>query len=89
MGMEAMSVSYPEFRKKYLSFSLMTGSAVVLSFVIITACTDQAKAKPNFVHKDPPKPGVVAKIGDEEITEDALIGDDKMDFFELKSANMI
>jgi len=84
MGMEAMSVSYVEFRKNFLSLRLVSSFATALSIVVLTACTDQAKAKPNFVHKDSGKPGVVAKIGDEEITEDALIGDDKLDFFELK-----
>jgi protein-disulfide isomerase len=84
MEMEAMSVSYVEFRKKYLSLSLVGSFATALSLVVIGACTDQAKAKPNFVHKESSKPGVVAKIGDEEITEDTLIGDDKLDFFEIK-----
>ena len=54
-------------------------------FLIVAACSDHpAKARPNFVHKAPGKPGVAAKIGDEEISEEALIGDDKLDFFELK-----
>jgi protein-disulfide isomerase len=82
--MEAISVSYREFRKKYFSVCLVGSLVAVTSVIVISACTDQAKAKPNFVHKDAPKPGVVAKIGNEEITEDALIGDDKLDFFELK-----
>jgi len=82
--MEAISVSYQGTRKKYISLSLVVGLTSALTFVVISACTGQAKAKPNFVHKDAPKPGVVAKIGDEEITEDALIGTDKFDFFELK-----
>ena len=57
----------------------------VLGFAVVTACTDkQAKAKPNIVHKEASKPGVVAKIGGEDITEEALIGDDKLDFFDLK-----
>lgn len=59
-------------------------------FVIVTACSNQqAKAKPNIVTKSAPKAGVVAKIGDTLITEEELIGEDKMDFFELKSENMI
>ncbi|MEO5969255.1 MAG: thioredoxin domain-containing protein [Bdellovibrionia bacterium] len=77
-------MSNVEFRKKYFSWFVSTGVAVTASLIVITACTDSAKAKPNFVHKNPPKDGVVAKIGGEEITEDKLIGDDKMDFFELK-----
>lgn len=77
-------MSYLGFHKKYLSFSLGIGSACALTFVVLTACTGQAKAKANLVHKEPPKAGLVAKIGDEEITEEALIGTDKMDFFDLK-----
>jgi protein-disulfide isomerase len=72
-------------QKKYLSFTLGTTSAIVVAFAVVSACTGvQATAKPNVVHKDPFKAGVVAKLGGEEITEDMLIGDDKMDFFELK-----
>ena len=71
--------------KKYISYSLVTTSLAVLGFTIVVACTDQqAKAKPNMVFKTAPRPGVLAKIGTEEITEDALIGDDKVDFFDLK-----
>src|SRR6478672_1029970 len=62
---------------------LLTSSLVVGIFAIVVACTDQ-QAKANFVTKPAPKAGVVAKIGGEEITEDALVGDDKMDFFDLK-----
>jgi protein-disulfide isomerase len=57
----------------------------VMVFAIVTACSDkQAKAKPNIVTKTAPQAGVLAKIGDEFITEEQLIGEDKMDFFELK-----
>ncbi|MFN7683920.1 MAG: thioredoxin domain-containing protein [Oligoflexia bacterium] len=71
--------------KKYLSYTLATTALTIISFAVIAACSDrQAKAKPNIVTKTASKPGVVAKIGGEEITEEALIGDDKMDFFELK-----
>ena len=71
--------------KKYLSLSLATILTTAAAFAVISACTDQqAKAKPNFIHKDAPTPGVVAKINGENITEDQLIGDDKLDFFDLK-----
>jgi len=71
--------------KKYLSYTLATSLLTILSFAVITACSDrQAKAKANIITKAAPKPGIVAKIGGEEITEEALIGEDKMDFFELK-----
>jgi len=54
-------------------------------FAVVSACTGgQATAKPTLVTKPAPQPGIVAKIGDETITEEQLIGDDKMDFFELK-----
>lgn len=69
-------------KNKVISFGLATGIAATILF----ACTDQqARAKPNIVHKETsPKAGVVAKIGDEEITEEMLIGNDKADFFEIE-----
>jgi protein-disulfide isomerase len=71
--------------KRYMTLTLGTTFAAALVFAVVSACTgDQAKAKPNLVHKNAPKAGVVAKIGNEEITEEALIGDDKLDFFDLK-----
>jgi len=83
--MEAMSVRNMKIRKSYLSVALVATLTTVLSFIIITACTDLAKAKLAFVHKDPPRPGVVAKIGNEEITEDTLVGEDKkLELFDLK-----
>jgi protein-disulfide isomerase len=71
--------------QKKLSLKLGTTTAIVGTFFMASACTGvQATPKPNVVHKDSGKPGVVAKVGGEEITEDMLIGEDKMDFFELK-----
>src|SRR4051812_34313846 len=83
--MEAISVSYRLFKKKSISIGLISTGAAVMSALLITACTDQAKAdKPKIVYKDtPPKPGIVGKIGDEEITDEALIGDSKLEFLEL------
>ncbi len=72
------------FSKKVLAVSLVGSVLLVASFSTMTACTQNAKAKINFVHKDAPKQGVVAKIGNEEITEEMLVGDDKLDFFDLK-----
>ncbi|NDD91301.1 DsbA family protein [bacterium] len=70
---------------KYLSYTFATSLMTIGIFVVITACGDrQAKAKPNMVTKPAPQAGVVAKIGGQLITEAELIGDDKMDFFELK-----
>jgi protein-disulfide isomerase len=65
-------------------YSWLGLTALVGSFVIVAACSDSAKAKPNFVYKDGGKPGVVAKIGGQEITEEELIGNDQLDFFDLK-----
>jgi len=71
--------------KKYLSVSLATALLSAGAFAVIAACSDQqAKAKPVLVHKEAPKAGVVAKIGNEEITEEQLIGDGQVDFFEIK-----
>lgn len=64
--------------------SLISTVAAVGALAVIAACSNQAKAKPVFTIKDAPKAGVVAKIGAEEITEDQLVGNDQLDFFELK-----
>ena len=70
---------------KYTQFTLSSALLVAAAFSVFVACTDsQAKAKPNIVTKDAPKPGLAAKIGDIEITEEELIGDAKSEFFELK-----
>jgi protein-disulfide isomerase len=73
----------PLFRK---GPKFLLGATLSLSLIGVIACTqNKASAKPNFVFKDaPPKAGVVAKINGEEITEERLIGDDKMDFIDLK-----
>jgi protein-disulfide isomerase len=71
--------------RRYLGVALGTVFAAALGLVIVSACNNgEAKEKPNFIHKDAPKPGIVAKIGGQEITEEELIGDDKLDFFDLK-----
>src|SRR5947207_3129638 len=67
------------------NFSKLTlGLATAGMLVVFFACNQSAKAKPNLVHKEGGKPGVLAKINGEEITEEALVGDDKLDFFDLK-----
>ena len=67
-------------------YSFTTLALAVLIFGVISACTEgeAAKAKPNYLFKDGGKPGIVAKIGNEEVNEDELMGDDKMSFFDLK-----
>jgi protein-disulfide isomerase len=65
-----------------------THAIYALAFAMgFSACTNsQAKPpKPNIVTKDAAKPGVVAKIGDAEITEEELIGDARSDIYELKT----
>lgn len=70
---------------KYTRFTLSSVLLVAAAFSVFVACTDsQAKSKPNIVTKDAPKPGLAAKIGDIEITEEELIGEAKSEFFELK-----
>lgn len=71
--------------KRLFPLSIATTGAAVVVFAVLSACSNEpAKAKPNVVTKDAPRAGVVARIGGEEITEEALIGDDKLDFFDLK-----
>jgi protein-disulfide isomerase len=83
--MEDSEVQKSSAKKSYFSFTAVTVGAAAVVFAIVSACTgQQAKAKPNFVYKEATKPGVVAKIGNEDITEDTLIGEDKLDFFDLK-----
>ncbi len=61
------------------------GAFFAAGLLVFAACSsDSAKAKPNFIVKPASKPGVLAKIGDEEITEEMLIGDEKVEFFDLK-----
>lgn len=75
----------PGKNRKFLTFSGATLLITGVVFLLVIACTDEpAKARPNFVHKDAPRSGVLAKIGNEEISEETLIGDDKLDFFDLK-----
>ena len=63
---------------------LATGAMGLVASALLIACnSEQARAKPNYVTKDAPRPGVLAKIGGQDITEEELIGEDKMDFFEL------
>ena len=56
---------------------------VLMVSALVTACSKD-KPKPNFVYKDAPKAGVAAKIGGQEITEDELVEQDKLGFFEIK-----
>lgn len=74
-----------DLRSKYVPFTLATTLSTAAIFVIVAACSDQqAKAKPNIIMKDAPKAGVVGKIGGKEITEEELVGSDKLDFFEIE-----
>ncbi len=59
-------------------------SACVLIVVAMVACSESAKAKVNMVFKDAPKPGVVAKVNGEEITEDQLVGDAQVELMQIK-----
>ncbi|MBS1960024.1 MAG: thioredoxin domain-containing protein [Bdellovibrionales bacterium] len=67
--------------KRIVSLSV----ACAFALAVFAACTsDSAKAKVNFVYKDAPKPGIVAKINGEEITEDQLIGDAQLELMQIK-----
>ncbi len=69
-----------------MKYSNLLTLVAVAGLAMVSACTDsQAKpAKPNIVTKDAPKPGIVAKIGEVEVTEEELIGDARADIYELK-----
>lgn len=59
-------------------------TACLVTIAVMVACTDSAKAKVAMVFKDAPKPGVVAKINGEEITEEQLIGDAQLELMQIK-----
>ncbi|GAB4014925.1 MAG: thioredoxin domain-containing protein [Bdellovibrio sp.] len=52
--------------------SLLTLGTLVALLVGI-ACTKEAESKPNFVYKDAPKSGVVAKINGQEVSEGEML----------------
>lgn len=84
-GMEAISVSQVVFKKKYLSLSLFTFFAVSLSLVMITACTDQAKAKLDIQFSDEPHDAdVVAEVGGMKLTDEQLYAKDPTALTDLK-----
>src|SRR5437764_1180124 len=67
-----MSVQKKSFQSKYLSLGLGSIFLAAVTLGLIVSCTGgEAKAKPNFVFKEAPRPGVVAKIAGQEVTEDA------------------
>ncbi len=67
--------------------SLRILSLTTFFTVLVVACSDQAaRAKPNFLFKDAPRSGVLAKINGQEITEEELIGDAKLSFFDIKKS---
>jgi len=72
-------------QKKFVSVAGLTLLVSVAIFVVVSACSSQsAKAKPNYVFKDAPKAGVLAKIGNEEISEEMLIGAEKLTYLDIK-----
>ncbi len=68
----------------YTTRRLVFGSLSVAIFSVMACTGSSAKAKPNYVFKDAPKPGILAKIAGVELTEDDLVGDDQLTFLELK-----
>jgi protein-disulfide isomerase len=80
-----MSAQKRSFLSKYLPVGVGSLFVAAATLMVIVSCSgESAKAKPNLVFKEAPKPGVVAKINGEDITEEQLIGDDRLDFFDLK-----
>lgn len=72
--------------KKYMTVSLGSALVALAALMVVVSCSEQqAKAKPNIVFKpSAPAAGVVASINGQNITEEQLIGDDRLDFFDLK-----
>ncbi len=82
MKNETKNKKFPLHRKP-----LIFGACVAVSLLAM-ACTEDARAKVNLVFKDFPQLGgksvVVAKINDDEITEDQLIGDAQLELLQIK-----
>ncbi|MFX3675491.1 MAG: DsbA family protein [bacterium] len=51
----------------------MTGVFVFAAAIGFSSCSQDADSKPNFIFKPAPKDGIVAKIGDVEITEKEML----------------
>lgn len=72
--------------KRTTAPAVLAGFSILsIAFLSMTVgCNERRPEKPNVVTKEAPKPEVVAKIGGEEITLDNLIGDSKVDYFDIK-----
>lgn len=66
-------------KKTVIRLGVLSVAAVAAWAVVSCTTGDQAKATPKFNYKDPTKPGVAAKIGDVEVSDDELIGDARME----------
>lgn len=51
----------------------MSGAFVLAAAIGFSSCSQDADSKPNFIFKPAPKNGVVAKIGDVEISEQEML----------------
>lgn len=60
------------------------GIFAIGAIALVVACSNNAKAKINFVFKDAPSAGIAAKINGEDITEEQLIGDAQLEMLQLK-----
>lgn len=83
--MEANRVSSHKI-KSSLNLIAFAGAlaASVAGLGALTACSN-GSAEPNIVFKETkPNPQAMAKIGDQVISEDELMGNAKLDFFEIK-----
>jgi protein-disulfide isomerase len=74
----------PGAKRTLSSLVVTTLVASIASGIVVSCSNNSSTAKPNLIVKDAPKAGILAKINGKEITEEMLIGDAKMDFFEIK-----
>lgn len=75
-----------KLQRRFGPMGTATAILTFLIFAVVTACTNQsARAKPNFIFKAKPdgNSAAVAKINGEEITEEMLIGDERLEFVDL------
>ena len=62
---------------------VLLGSSI-FGLILVGVSVQAAILKPNIVHRDAPRPGIVAAINGIEITEEQLVGEAKLDFYELE-----
>ena len=72
-------------KTRYMTFTIIPALFAFTLVAIVGSCTQEsADATPHLIFKKAPKSGVVAKIGDETITEEELLKNANLTFYQLR-----